>query len=72
MAKFKGVWGIFEYLDETTETIEKVRNEGVQPTVISPCPRHEIDHALGNPSTILPWIASVSYTHLTLPTTPYV
>ena len=57
MAKFTGVWGTFEYLDETTETIEIVRNEGVQPTVISPCPRHEIDHALGNPSTILPWIA---------------
>ena len=57
MAKFTGVWGTFEYLDETTETIEQVRNEGVQPTVISPCPRHEIDHALGNPSTILPWIA---------------
>ena len=57
MAKFTGVWGIFEYLDETTETIDKIRNEGFQPTVISPCPRHEIDHALGNPSTILPWIA---------------
>ena len=57
MAKFKGVWGTFEFLDETTETIEQVRNEGFQPTVISPCPRHEIDHALGNPKTILPWIA---------------
>ena len=57
MGKFKGVWGTFEFLDETTETIEQVRNNGVQPTVISPCPRHEIDHALGNPTTILPWIA---------------
>ena len=57
MGKFTGVWGTFEFLDETTETIEQVRNEGVQPTVISPCPRHEIDHALGNPTTILPWIA---------------
>ena len=57
MAKFTGVWGTFEYLDETTETIEQVRKEGIQPTVISPCPRHEIDHALGNPRTILPWIA---------------
>ena len=57
MAKFTGVWGTFEFLDETTETIEQVRNEGIQPTVISPCPRHEIDHALGNPRTILPWIA---------------
>ena len=59
MAKFTGVWGIFEYLDETTETVEQVRNEGFQPTVISPCPRHEIDHALGNPRTILPWIALI-------------
>ena len=59
MGKFTGVWGTFEFLDETTETIEQVRNNGVQPTVISPCPRHEIDHALGNPTTILPWIALV-------------
>lgn len=57
MTKFTGVWGIFEYLDETTETIEEVREKGVQPTVITPCPRHEIDHALGNPTTIVPWIA---------------
>ena len=47
MSKFTGVWAIFEYLDETTETIEQVRKQGVQPTVLMPCPRHEIDHALG-------------------------
>ena len=29
MAKFTGVWGTFEFLDETTETIEQVRKEGV-------------------------------------------
>ena len=57
MSKFTGVWAIFEYLDETTDTIEQVRQKGVQPTVITPCPRHEIDHALGDPSTIVPWIA---------------
>ena len=33
MKKFTGVWGIFEYLDETTESIEQVRKQGVQPTV---------------------------------------
>ena len=32
MKKFVGVWGIFEYLDETTETIEQVREKGIQPT----------------------------------------
>ena len=57
MSKFTGVWAIFEYLDETTDTIKQVREQGVQPTVITPCPRHEIDHALGDPSTIVPWIA---------------
>jgi molybdopterin-containing oxidoreductase family membrane subunit len=57
MSKFTGVWAIFEYLDETTDTIEQVREQGVQPTVITPCPRHEIDHALGNPTSIVPWIA---------------
>jgi molybdopterin-containing oxidoreductase family membrane subunit len=57
MSKFTGVWAIFEYLDETTETIEQVRKQGVQPTVLMPCPRHEIVYALGNPSTIVPWIA---------------
>ena len=36
MGKFTGVWGTFEFLDETTETIEQVRKEGLQPTVISP------------------------------------
>ena len=57
MSKFTGVWAIFEYLDETTETIEQVREQGVQPTVLMPCPRHEIDHALGEPGTLVPWIA---------------
>jgi hypothetical protein len=57
MAKFTGVWATFAYLDETTETIEEVRQKGVQPTVLSPCPRHEIDHALGEPQSIVPWIA---------------
>lgn len=57
MSKFTGVWAIFEYLDETTEAVEKIREKEVQPTVLSPCPRHEIEHALGNPSSIIPWIA---------------
>ena len=62
MAKFTGVWGVFENLDEMTDTIEEVRSKGIRPTTLSPCPRHEIDHALG------PQFTPVSYTHLTLPT----
>jgi molybdopterin-containing oxidoreductase family membrane subunit len=54
--KFNGVWGTFEYLDDTTEAIEEIRKKGIQPTVISPCPRHEIDHALGEPQSPIPFI----------------
>ena len=59
MSKFNGVWASFEYLDELTEAIEKVRAQGTQPQVLSPCPRHEIEHALGDPQTRLPFIALI-------------
>ena len=55
--KFSGVWGTFEYLDDTTEAVEELRRKGVVPTVLSPCPRHEIDHALGEPQSPLPFIS---------------
>ena len=48
MGKFTGVWAVFENLDETTETIEEVCGRGTRPTVLSPSPRHEIDHARSN------------------------
>jgi len=57
MSRFNGVWGTFTYLDATTDTIEQVRDKGVQPTVLSPCPCHEIEHALGDPQSTVPWIA---------------
>ena len=57
MGKFTGVWGVFENLDEMTDTIEEVRGKGVRPTTLSPCPRHEIEHALGPQFTLVPWIA---------------
>ena len=59
MAKFTGVWGVFENLDEMTDTIEEVRSKGIRPTTLSPCPRHEIDHALGPQFTLVPWIGLV-------------
>ncbi len=57
MAKFSGVWATFEYLDEMSHAVEKIREKGKKPTVLSPCPRHEIDHALGDPQTRLPFIS---------------
>ena len=59
MSRFTGVWGSFAHLDATTDTIEQVRDKGVQPTVLSPCPSHEIEHALGDPQSSVPWIALV-------------
>lgn len=59
MSRFTGVWGSFEYLDQMTHAVEKIREKGVQPTVISPCPRHEIEHALGDPQTRLPFVSLI-------------
>ena len=56
MGKFTGVWGVFENLDEMTDTIEEVRSKGIRPTTLSPCPRHEIEHSLGPQFTLVPWI----------------
>lgn len=57
MSKFTGVWATFEYLDELTDAIKTVRKKGIQPTVVSPAPRHEIDHALGDPASRIPFVS---------------
>lgn len=41
-----GVLGVFPYLDDTTEAIRRLREEGIPVTVYSPTPRHEIEEAL--------------------------
>ncbi len=54
--EFSGVWATFEYLDDTCNSIKELRKEGYrQLTTHTPCPRHEIDHALGNPQSSIPW-----------------
>ncbi len=59
MSRFSGVWATFENLDETCHAVEEIREKGNTPTVLSPCPRHEIDHALGEPQSRLPFISMV-------------
>lgn len=45
-----GVLGVFPYLDATLDAIKKLRAAGhTDFTVYSPVPRHEIEHALGQP-----------------------
>ena len=53
---FSGVWATFEYLDDTCAAIEELRHkEYNRITTHTPCPRHEIDQALGNPQSRIPF-----------------
>jgi hypothetical protein len=54
--KFSGAWATFEYLDDTCAAIKELKTEGFdQITTHTPCARHEIDHALGNPQSRVPF-----------------
>ncbi len=53
---FSGAWATFEYLDDTCAAIKELRSEGFDRiTTHAPCARHEIDHALGNPQSRVPF-----------------
>jgi hypothetical protein len=59
--KFSGAWAIYEYLDDACAAIKEVKNVGFdQITTHAPCPRHEIDHALGNPQSRVPSFAALA------------
>ncbi len=54
--KFSGVWATFEYLDDTCAAIKELKKEKFdQITTHTPCPRHEIDQALGDPQSRVPF-----------------
>ena len=54
--KFLGAWATFEYLDDTCAAIKELKSKGFhQITTHAPCPRHEIDQALGNPQSRVPF-----------------
>ena len=53
---FSGAWATFEFLDDTCDAIKELRGAGFSKiTTHTPCPRHEIDHALGNPQSRVPF-----------------
>jgi len=55
-SSFSGVWATFEFLDDTCSAIKELRDKGYERlTTHTPCPRHEIDHALGNPQSKIPY-----------------
>ena len=54
--KFCGVWATFQYLDDFCNAIKELRNQDKKKiTTYSPCPRHEIFDALGNPVSRVPF-----------------
>lgn len=58
--QYTGVWATFEYLDDCCNAIEELRKDGHEKlTTHSPCPRHEIDHALGDPQSRVPFFTLV-------------
>ena len=53
---FLGAWATFEYLDDMCAAIGELKGEGFHRiTTHAPCPRHEIDYALGNPQSRVPF-----------------
>ena len=54
--KFLGIWATFEFLDDTCAAIKELKTAGFdQITTHTPCPRHEIEQALGNPQSRVPF-----------------
>lgn len=53
---FKGVWATFEFIDDAANAIEAVREAGNDFSVLSPCPRHELYHAMGQPPSRIPFV----------------
>lgn len=56
MGKFNGVWGTFAYLDDAAAAVSALRQQGKDYSVLTPCPRHELVEAMGDPQSKLPFI----------------
>jgi hypothetical protein len=53
---FAGVWSSFAYLDDAAAAVEALRAQGRDYSVITPCPRHELVAAMGEPQSKIPFI----------------
>ncbi len=56
---FNGVWGSFEHLDEAAAVVVWLREEGKDYSVLAPCPRHELTHAMGEPQSRIPFVTLI-------------
>lgn len=58
--KFKGVMGVFFYVDDATNTVESLRQMGHKNiAIISPVPHHEIEHAMEQGTSLVRWITFI-------------
>lgn len=54
---FRGVMGIYAYVDEAADAVRSLRQAGVKDLrVFSPIPYHEIEHALEQGPSIVRWV----------------
>jgi hypothetical protein len=54
--KFTGVWGTFEHVDEAAATIALLHSQKRDYSVLTPCVRHELSAAMGDPQSKIPFI----------------
>ncbi len=58
--KFIGVWATFAFLDDTCDSITSLRKANFKGiTTHSPFPQHEIEEALGNPQSRVPFFSLI-------------
>ena len=59
-SKFQGVWATFEFLDDFCDSISQLKQNNIHSlTAHSPCPRHEIDHALHQADSRVPFFTLI-------------
>lgn len=56
-ASYRGVMGVYYYVDDATEAVKTLREQGHQGlSVFSPVPHHDIERALGQKSSLVRWV----------------
>lgn len=56
---FKGIWGTFAFMDETTAVIRALREEGKDYSVLAPFFHHELHEAMGHPQSRIPFVTLI-------------